>query len=43
MLLNMQDGQTSLYEASLNGNLPVVQFLVERGAKVEAANKVCFT
>ncbi len=43
MLLAMQDGRTSLYVASLKGHLPVVQFLVERGAKLEAANKVCFT
>ncbi len=39
----MQDGETALMYASRAGDLPVVQFLVERGAKLEAANKVCFT
>jgi ankyrin repeat protein len=42
-LLAIQDGQTSLFGASLNGHLQVVQFLVERGAKVETTNKVFFT
>ncbi len=39
-LLASQDGQTPLYMASYKGFLPVVQFLVERGAKVNAADKV---
>jgi hypothetical protein len=36
--LAVQDGHTSLFAASSLGKLPVVQFLVERGAKLEAAD-----
>jgi hypothetical protein len=43
MLLEMQKGETPLSRAAGSGDLSVVQFLVERGAKLEAANKVCFT
>jgi ankyrin repeat protein len=39
----MQYGQTSLMMASAKGHLPVAQFLVESGAKLEATNNVCFT
>jgi ankyrin repeat protein len=39
----MQGGETAVVTASRNGHLPVVQFLVESGANVEAADKVCFT
>jgi ankyrin repeat protein len=39
----MQYGETSLYQASAMGYLLVVQLLVESGAKLEAANEVCFT
>jgi ankyrin repeat protein len=42
-LLALQYGRTSLYAASENGKLPVVQFLVERGAKLEATDWVYFT
>ncbi len=37
-LLASQNG--ALYQASGNGHLQVVEFLVERGAKVDSANKV---
>jgi ankyrin repeat protein len=39
-LLASQDGQTPLYWASRQGHLPIVEFLVERGANVDAATKV---
>jgi hypothetical protein len=42
-MLAMQTRRTSLWVASAEGKLPVVQFLVESGAKLEATNKVCFT
>ena len=42
-LLAIQNEPTSLWVASYNGHLPVVQFLVERGAKLEAACTVWFT
>jgi ankyrin repeat protein len=42
-LLAIQDGWTPIWFASSNGRLEVVQFLLERGANLEAADKVCFT
>ena len=42
-LLSMQLGRTPLFAASVSGKLPVAQLLVERGAKLEAADNVCFT
>jgi hypothetical protein len=39
-LLASQDGYTSLFAATESGHLPVVQFLVEQGANVDAARKV---
>ena len=38
--VSLQDGWTPLISASSNGHLPVVAALLERGATVEAANKV---
>ena len=35
-----QDGATSLHIASQNGHLPVVQILLQHGAKVELARDV---
>jgi hypothetical protein len=43
MLFAMQNGETSLWRASYNVRLPVLQFLVESGAKLEAINMVCLT
>jgi hypothetical protein len=38
--VSLQDGWTPLISASSNGHLPVVAALLDRGATVEAANKV---
>ena len=40
MLLASQNGLTPLYMASYVGHLPIVKLLVERGANVDAADKV---
>jgi ankyrin repeat protein len=39
-LLASQGGWTPLFWASNEGHLPIVEFLVERGAKVDAADEV---
>ena len=39
-LLASQYGRTPLFWASSTGDLPIVQFLVEHGAKADAADKV---
>ena len=38
--VSCQNGSTPLHVASQNGHLPVVAALLERGAEVDAANKV---
>ena len=35
-----QDGNTALLEAAYKGHLPVVEFLLTKGANLEAENKV---
>ena len=39
-LLASQEGRTPLFMTSYHGHLPVVQFLVEQGAKVDTAMEV---
>ncbi len=39
-LLSSQDGETLLFQATFLGKLPDVPLLVERGAKLDAADKV---
>jgi len=39
--MHAQDGHTALLKAALNGHLKVVQALVEGGANVNLADKVC--
>jgi ankyrin repeat protein len=39
-LLASQNGRTALFAASENGHLPIVKFLVERGANLDAADEV---
>ena len=38
-----QHGYTPLINAAMEGNLPVLEFLVERGADMEVKNEVCDT
>jgi ankyrin repeat protein len=39
-LLSLQDGDTLLLQAALVGDLPNVKLLVERGAKLDATDRV---
>ena len=36
----IQDGNTALMLASMNGRLPVVEYLVQQGAAINTQNKV---
>ena len=36
----MQDGMTAVMKAAVYGHLPVVEYLVGRGADIEAKHKV---
>ena len=40
MFNKYQDGRTPLYKAADMGNLEVVQFLIEKGADINAAKQV---